>query len=179
MIFSTSVACTLVLLFCFFFFKQKTAYEMRISDWSSDVCSSDLPRPFEDAFQHALRAAHLPQHVDVDRALAPGDVPGALHLLHPAVDGIGDQFLMSPAAAQLAVDLGDDLAGRVIAVGVDGRNRADSASRRPCARRGVIAHRNALATLYQWQQFPAGIADRIHPLEHSVDRKSTRLNSSH
>src|SRR3546814_10296179 len=32
-------------MFCcvFFFFKQKTAYEMRISDWSSDVCSSDLP----------------------------------------------------------------------------------------------------------------------------------------
>src|SRR3546814_3507526 len=30
------------LLCCFFFFKQKTAYEMRISDWSSDVCSSDL-----------------------------------------------------------------------------------------------------------------------------------------
>src|SRR3546814_8972414 len=29
-------------LFGFFFFKQKTAYEMRISDWSSDVCSSDL-----------------------------------------------------------------------------------------------------------------------------------------
>src|SRR3546814_14912210 len=29
----------------FFFFKQKTAYEMRISDWSSDVCSSDLARP--------------------------------------------------------------------------------------------------------------------------------------
>src|SRR3546814_16180735 len=27
---------------CIFFFKQKTAYEMRISDWSSDVCSSDL-----------------------------------------------------------------------------------------------------------------------------------------
>src|SRR3546814_8525618 len=39
-------------MFFFFFFKQKTAYEMRISDWSSDVCSSDLrlrvlahPRP--------------------------------------------------------------------------------------------------------------------------------------
>src|SRR3546814_9949417 len=30
---------------CFFFFKQKTAYEMRISDWSSDVCSSDLQQP--------------------------------------------------------------------------------------------------------------------------------------
>src|SRR3546814_7076949 len=32
------------LCFFFFFFKQKTAYEMRISDWSSDVCSSDLDR---------------------------------------------------------------------------------------------------------------------------------------
>src|SRR3546814_20147400 len=32
----------LVSFFVFFFFKQKTAYEMRISDWSSDVCSSDL-----------------------------------------------------------------------------------------------------------------------------------------
>src|SRR3546814_10736489 len=30
-----------LLVFCFFFFKQKTAYEMRISDWSSDVCSFD------------------------------------------------------------------------------------------------------------------------------------------
>src|SRR3546814_1996172 len=30
---------------CFFFFKQKTAYEVRISVWSSDVCSSDLPGP--------------------------------------------------------------------------------------------------------------------------------------
>src|SRR3546814_2111165 len=34
--------CFLVIFF--FFFKQKTAYEMRISDWSSDVCSSDLCR---------------------------------------------------------------------------------------------------------------------------------------
>src|SRR3546814_6878829 len=32
----------ILMLRCFFFFKQKTAYEMRISDWSSDVCSSDL-----------------------------------------------------------------------------------------------------------------------------------------
>src|SRR3546814_2522933 len=35
-------------LFFFFFFKQKTAYEMRISGWSSDVCSSDLPLPKSD-----------------------------------------------------------------------------------------------------------------------------------
>src|SRR3546814_4413633 len=36
-------ACVECVVYCFFFFKQKTAYEMRISDWSSDVCSSDLP----------------------------------------------------------------------------------------------------------------------------------------
>src|SRR3546814_2460965 len=35
--------------FVFFFFKQKTAYEMRISDWSSDVCSSDLVGAHWDA----------------------------------------------------------------------------------------------------------------------------------
>src|SRR3546814_5171314 len=36
------VVCFVEYLVCVFFFKQKTAYEMRISDWSSDVCSSDL-----------------------------------------------------------------------------------------------------------------------------------------
>src|SRR3546814_4257533 len=38
------ICCLIVvfMLFFIFFFKQKTAYEMRISDWSSDVCSSDL-----------------------------------------------------------------------------------------------------------------------------------------
>src|SRR3546814_9793986 len=39
---------------CVFFFKQKTAYELRISDWSSDVCSSD-PTDFERDFDY-LRA---------------------------------------------------------------------------------------------------------------------------
>src|SRR3546814_3512847 len=36
-----------------FFFKQKTAYEMRISDWSSDVCSSDLGAPVPSVSQTA------------------------------------------------------------------------------------------------------------------------------
>src|SRR3546814_5033620 len=49
----------LLCVFVFFFFKQKTAYEMRISDWSSDVCSSDLlPFPGRSAIRrrvHALR----------------------------------------------------------------------------------------------------------------------------
>src|SRR3546814_2504538 len=36
-----------------FFFKQKTAYEMRISDWSSDVCSADLAGEIESGFAQA------------------------------------------------------------------------------------------------------------------------------
>src|SRR3546814_9982587 len=43
----------------FFFFKQKTAYEMRISDWSSDVCSSDLLRV------PAMPSADLPLVMDL------------------------------------------------------------------------------------------------------------------
>src|SRR3546814_1848525 len=38
----------------FFFFKQKTAYEMRISDWSSDVCSSDLAKYFPPETKAAM-----------------------------------------------------------------------------------------------------------------------------
>src|SRR3546814_1734591 len=41
-VYNFRVACVLLSYVLFFFFKQKTAYEMRISDWSSDVCSSDL-----------------------------------------------------------------------------------------------------------------------------------------
>src|SRR3546814_5950643 len=54
----------------FFFFKQKTAYEMRISDWSSDVCSSDLA-----AVEH--RAAVLGDAL-TQLAVAHGSIPRAL-----------------------------------------------------------------------------------------------------
>src|SRR3546814_18310189 len=49
----------MICMFMFFFFKQKTAYEMRISDWSSDVCSSDLHRMADGTARRDLGAAHL------------------------------------------------------------------------------------------------------------------------
>src|SRR3546814_19321896 len=49
----------MLLFFCCFFFKQKTAYEMCISDWSSDVCSSDL----------LLKAERLGEKMNVGKAL--------------------------------------------------------------------------------------------------------------
>src|SRR3546814_4795090 len=48
------------MLFFFFFFKQKTAYEMRISDWSSDVCSSDLVDMLAPGQQVRFRRGGLP-----------------------------------------------------------------------------------------------------------------------
>src|SRR3546814_20251246 len=78
---------------------------MRISDWSSDVCSSDL--------------------VDVDRALAARDFEGALHLFDRAVYGIGDQFLMPVATGAAMIDLGNDVAEAVIAVRIDRRHRSE------------------------------------------------------
>src|SRR3546814_3072972 len=56
----------------FFFFKQKTAYEMRISDWSSDVCSSDLhraqrdPKQAERKFDQAIGVVQ-PVHAAIDQ----------------------------------------------------------------------------------------------------------------
>src|SRR3546814_14608772 len=47
----------------FFFFKQKTAYEMRISDWSSDVCSSDL-RSVDDRAVRQPRAGAVAGGID-------------------------------------------------------------------------------------------------------------------
>src|SRR3546814_4459633 len=59
----------------FFFFKQKTAYEMRISDWSSDVCSSDLwLHPGCAQATDRTRLQGGPQSPDPDGALAGGHV---------------------------------------------------------------------------------------------------------
>src|SRR3546814_15538183 len=64
-----------------FVFKQKTAYVMRISDWSSDVCSSDLPLPATldiDPQPARLmdRLDHLPARADGVRLLAGRDLLG-------------------------------------------------------------------------------------------------------
>src|SRR3546814_9821941 len=80
--------------FTFFFFKQKTAYEMRISDWSSDVCSSDLrvddkPRLHPFLPRHARRAA-----AGGDRAWPPTHRNGA--------DAPADEaFLLMALAAEI------------------------------------------------------------------------------
>src|SRR3546814_9221389 len=114
------------MLLCFFFFKQKTAYEMRISDWSSDVCSSDL------------RGMHLGR------------------------GGAADQQRQRKA---LALHLGGDIAHLVE------------------ARRDQAAEPDDVGLLLLRFLKNAGTghhdAEVDHPVVVALDRKSTRLTSSH
>src|SRR3546814_4143674 len=81
------VCIVLVLYLCFvFFFKQKTAYEMRISDWSSDVCSSDLlPEARFPPLGLALRTARLTSRSSRHRRTAAS----RSHRTHPPKPGRG------------------------------------------------------------------------------------------
>src|SRR3546814_282614 len=102
---------------CFFFFKQKTAYEMRISDWSSDVCSSDLGLADADALaldllrqqRHRQLQLVLDLHLgdvavgagfegEPDRSHAVGrrlrrEVHQAVQALHVLLDDLGHRVL--------------------------------------------------------------------------------------
>src|SRR3546814_7403812 len=65
----------IVVLFCFV--KQKTAYELRISDWSSDLCSSDLVPAGRHIERHALAPAPLFEHACEIVVMAVDDDPAA------------------------------------------------------------------------------------------------------
>src|SRR3546814_3684855 len=85
--------CDVALVFCaicIFFVKQKTAYEMRISDWSSDVCSSDLLIDY-DAVEKLAKECRpsiiitggsaYPRHIDFARFRAIADEVGAYSMV--------------------------------------------------------------------------------------------------
>src|SRR3546814_5516264 len=81
-----------------FFFKQKTAYEMRISDWSSDVCSSDLPGAFVGEIGALLATARTADVVAAEDSV---------------VRTIGEPEAVFSAHPQLALELARQLAGRL------------------------------------------------------------------
>src|SRR5205823_2845493 len=122
----------------------------------------------ENAVQHALRAAHLPQHVDVDRALARSDFVGALHLRDRAVDRVSDELLVPIASGQCLIDLRNDPTFGVIAVGVDRRDGADAPRGRPGARARMVGGRNALAAFDQRPDLASAIENGLKPLEQTL-----------
>src|SRR3546814_9431329 len=74
----------------FFFFKQKTAYEMRISDWSSDVCCSDLPTHGPHMNFHEYQAKQL--FADYGIAVPAGRVARTPEEAVDAAKAIGGDF---------------------------------------------------------------------------------------
>src|SRR3546814_9412630 len=98
--------------YLFFFFKQKTAYEMRISDWSSDGCSSDLLREFGRrgglAAQIKLARGPALEGLDDEARAQPGDL-AALRLDLRGGPFVGfdvaREFLLDARAQHLDRDL--------------------------------------------------------------------------
>src|SRR3546814_1689360 len=133
----------------FLFFKQKTAYDMRISDWSSDVCSSDLLDALRGADQSAGAA-------DIDFAFPGHRIRSAIGAVRR--EGPGCALLV---AREVLGDLRDDVA----------RALDDDAVARP------HPQPRDLVGIVERRVGDDDAAHR-HGLQ-PRDRKSTRLNSSH
>src|SRR3546814_1736240 len=91
---------------CFFFFKQKTSYEMRISDWSSDVCSSDLFRKLStirvegDSMVPTLADG---DEILVDRSDAGERVRDGIYVLRMDEALIVKRLSVNPAARSVSI----------------------------------------------------------------------------
>src|SRR3546814_2553240 len=97
---------------CVCFFKQKTAYEMRISDWSSDVCSSDLAHlPGMLAAKTAVPVLGVPVQSKalngMDSLLSIVQMPAGIPVATFAIGNAGASNAALFAAALLAVDHAD------------------------------------------------------------------------
>src|SRR3546814_3423515 len=88
----------------FFVFKQKTAYELRISDWSSDLCSSDLLAIRQGS---VVRESERPRHLPASVVRAAADRRPVQHLRQP------DRRRVPRSAAQALISLRVLWRGRV------------------------------------------------------------------
>src|SRR3546814_5052991 len=165
----------------FFFFKQKTAYEMRISDWSSDVCSSDLLQAPRDGSRGKGAVEARPQEPDGggDARLVAGEAAE------------GDQGLSVGRRVRLGVD--EDarhLEGQRIAEAtadqvqheVEGRRGAAAGEAAAVDDEAVRAHcdlRKARGEVLEVLPMGRRRAAVEKAGAGEQDRKSTRLNSSH
>src|SRR3546814_19110337 len=133
---------------CFFFFKQKTAYEMRISDWSSDVCSSDLHRRgakgigFDDV---GARPQVLAMDIEHDvganqrqKLVVALDVLGMVGKTRAAKISLGQFALLDHGAHRPIQDqyAFAEQARKFVAGGGGGKRRGHETGRATCRERG-------------------------------------------
>src|SRR3546814_8390875 len=134
----------------FFFFKQKTAYEVRISDWSSDVCSSDLD-------------------LVLGLVVIACEHPGAAGIVRAIDDGGAYVGLCSSDVVFVPTGLGTEIRALEWLCRGGGGNCSGSSGQRERDGEKIAVHETCLS----WVSFlvPGEIV--------AADRKSTRLNSSH
>src|SRR3546814_1414191 len=163
----------------FFFFKQKTAYEMRISDWSSDVCSSDLlANNNRDIANVHVEDVTTPAHQREIETLVDALArfrPTRIAIEWPSSDQAGlDKRYAAYRAGTLPVSANerDQIALRLAAkLGLDRVDAVDWNEMPP----GAIAAFDFTA----WAE-AHGPQDRVEMLRKpGQDRKRTRLTSSH
>src|SRR3546814_5885415 len=121
-----------MLMYMFFFFKQKTAYEMRISDWSSDVCSSDL-KAVEDQQRGPVPLGFAAKQLD-DRAQP---------LVAQRLEDADIDDLVAQLASVEKIERGERLEQPFMAFGQQGDVKHPRAPRR--ARKGDLVGKYRLA----------------------------------
>src|SRR3546814_350084 len=141
----------------FFFFKQKTAYEMRISDWSSDVCSSDLLVRRTDSSGNGIAFAYDGGRLTLIRDAASQQ---ELRLSYAQVNGLTRaerleaRPLAEDAAGRATATLGDPL--RLVKYDYDGQGRLISVTRHLAPNGGGIG--GSFVTTYVYGGLDSRIA---------------------
>src|SRR3546814_3998025 len=159
----------------FFFFKQKTAYEMRISDWSSDVCSSDL-------LGERWRFFGRLRHRLADELLEYGQQLRGVGVLEIDDPDFGPARRLVVEFARERGKPGDArrIAAQGDAVRTVDRHRDHARSHRGAPIGACRAATAASKLLERFGNFAGARILECHDLGRVVgDRKSTRLNSSH
>src|SRR3546814_9943231 len=128
----------------FFFFKQKRAYDMRISDWSSDVCSSDLH------LRHGARPGGLLAHADAPSASSLGFI----HTGWPLSPG-------TAAPARLSAGMDWRVRARVPCLGI-------SCARRPARRSSSSVSASSVLLLLNYRVVTVGQGAPVTAAMHST-----------
>src|SRR3546814_3862989 len=139
-----------------FFFKQKTAYELRISDWSSDVCSSDLAYLAPDGFQPAVTA-------DLRIALCRS----------------ASEHGMCPSVSHLFRSIPAEICPATVAALLTGMGKDGAQELRRLKENGAVTIVQDRSTAVVYGMPGEALRQDAAQFILSPDRKSTRLNSSH
>src|SRR3546814_12200178 len=117
----------------FLFFKRKTAYEMRISDWSSDVCSSDLMAATSDPVPNHISLPDVPGWTRVDYRPS---YPWKPHFAGADHELLGRYRNGGGLEADLAIDRKSVVSGKSVSV------RVDLGGRRIIKKKNIHSHLN-------------------------------------